>query len=69
MSFDLSWDTLAVLKGGMGMYDSGADPTRDRGCTQLLPCVVVFEWNKQAPLTLGAQSCVCDNIWALLLGN
>ena len=41
MSFHLSWDTLAVLKGGMRIPYSGADPTRHRGCTERLPCLVV----------------------------
>ena len=48
MSFDLSWDTLAVLKGGMRIYHSGADPSRDSGCTELLSCIVASNWNKQA---------------------
>ena len=56
MGFDLSWDTLAILKGGMRIHYGGADPTRDRGCTELLPRIV-FQWNKQA----GAQSCICYN--------
>ena len=45
MSFDLSWDTLAALKGGIRIHYSGADVMRDR---QLLPRTVVLEWNKQA---------------------
>ena len=43
MSFDLSWDTLAVLKCGMRIRYSGADPTRNSGCTE--PCCIL---NKQA---------------------
>ena len=41
MSFDLPWDTLAVLKSSMNIPYSGADPTRNRGCTELLPSLVV----------------------------
>ena len=54
MSFDLSWDTIAVLKGGMSIHYSGVDPTRDtcRSCTELLPRIVAFEWNKQAASAL-----------------
>ena len=48
MSFELSWDTLAVLKGGMRIYPSGADPSRDSGYTVLLSCIVASNWNKQA---------------------
>ena len=48
MSFDLSLDILAVLMGSMRIHYSGADPSEDRGCTELLPRIVVFEWNKQA---------------------
>ena len=33
MGFDLSWDTLAILKGGMRIHKDGADPMRDKGCT------------------------------------
>ena len=40
MSFDLSWDTLAVLEGGMRIHYSGADPARDSGCTELLPALL-----------------------------
>ena len=52
MGFDLSWDTLAIMKGGMRIHYSGADPTRDRGCTELLPHIVVFKWNEQAESVL-----------------
>ena len=41
MRFNLSWDTLAVLKGGMSIPYSGADPMRNRGCAELLPRPVV----------------------------
>ena len=41
MSFDFSWDTLAVLKGGMRIPYSVADPMRNRGRTELLPHLVV----------------------------
>ena len=58
MSFDLSWDIFAVLKGGMRIPYSGADPTRNRGCTELLPCMVVSDWNKQAASAL-------SQLWAL----
>ena len=47
MSLDLSWDALAVLKGGMRIHYSGADPSGDSGCPQLFSGVVVFDWNKQ----------------------
>ena len=50
MGFDLSWNTLAIVKGGID-YGS-ADPTRYRGCTELLPRIVVFERNKQAASAL-----------------
>ena len=58
MSFDLSWDTLTVLKGGMRIHYRGADPPRGSGCTELLRRVVVFNWKKQvvSDLSLGAQS-------------
>ena len=58
MSFDLSWDTLAVLKGGMIIHYSGADPSRGSGCTELLPCIVVFNWKKQA-------ACALPQLWVL----
>ena len=66
MSFDFSWDTLAVLKGGMRIHYSGAYPTRDSGCTELLPHVVVFNWNKQARLPfLNSGSSVMYLCWYL----
>ena len=35
--------TLAILKCGMRIRYSGADQTRDRGCSELLPRIVVLE--------------------------
>ena len=52
MSFDPSWDTLAVLKGGMRIHYSDADPSEDSGCTEPLSCVVVFNWNKEVASAL-----------------
>ena len=52
MSFDLSWDTLAALKGGMRIHNSGADLMRYRDCNELPPSAVVLEWNKQAASAL-----------------
>ena len=53
MSFDLFLDTLA----GMRIPYSGADPPRNRGCTELLPppCCIL---NKQAASAL-------PQLWAL----
>ena len=56
MSFDLSWDNLAVQKGGMRIQYSGADPTKNTGCTELLPRLVVSGTNKQSAL---------HQLWAL----
>ena len=56
MSFGLPWNTLAVLKGGMRILYSGADPARDRGCTELLPRLVVSGQGASALRQLWALS-------------
>ena len=53
MSFDLSWDTFALR---MRITYSGADPTRNRGCTELLPPSCIL--NTQAASAL-------PQLWAL----
>ena len=57
MGFDLSWDTLAILKKGMRIHYVGVDPKRYLDCTELLPRIVVFERNTQAPLDLNCTYC------------
>ena len=70
-TFDLSYDTLAVLKGGMRIHYNGADSKRDRGCTELLPPpppVVVFDWNKQAESAL-PQLRVLSHVSVIISGH
>ena len=54
MSFPLTWDSLAVLKGGMKIPYSGADPTRNRDCTY---CIL----NKQAASALPQLWTLCSH--------
>ena len=36
----------------MRIHYGGADPMRYRGCTELVPVIIFFEWNKQAASAL-----------------
>ena len=51
VSFDLSWVTFDVLKGGMRIHYNGADPSGDSGCTELLPALLSY-WNEEAASAL-----------------
>ena len=52
MGFDLSWDTLAILKRGMRIHYA-----------ELLPRIIVFERNKQAGVPLVNTGCSVMYLW------
>ena len=63
MSFDLFWDTLAVLKGGMRIHYSGADPSRDSGCTELIPTLLSLTGINKRRLPFLISGCLVMYLW------
>ena len=48
MGFDLPWEVLATLEGGMRIHYGGANPPGNRGCSKLLTHIIILKGNKQA---------------------
>ena len=60
MSFDRSWDALAVLLDGMPIHYSHADPSGDMAALSFISGVIVLDWYKKVASVLSQLRMLCN---------